>query len=129
MKGALIGKPWLVVLLIALVSACATDGANEEAAASPAAQELAAGIKSYEAGKDADALRHLQSSLKGELSGAEQVTAHKHLAFIHCAANRIAPCRDSFRQALKIEPKFELTPAEIGHPVWGPVYRAVKSGR
>ena len=38
-------------------------------------------------------------------------------------------CRDEFRKALGADPALELEPAEAGHPVWGPIFRAVKAGR
>ena len=50
-------------------------------------------------------------------------------AFIHCAAGRQAQCREEFRRALEIDPQLELTPAEAGHPGWGPVFRSVKAAR
>ena len=55
-------------------------------------------------------------------------SAHKHLAFIHCAANRQKLCRDEFRKALAADPTLELEPAEAGHPVWGPIFKSVKAG-
>jgi hypothetical protein len=36
-------------------------------------------------------------------------------------------CYESFRKALALKPDFELTPAEAGHPVWGPVFRSAKA--
>ena len=36
-------------------------------------------------------------------------------------------CRDEFRKAFEIYPEFALTPAEDGHPIWGPVYRNVRT--
>ena len=58
----------------------------------------------------------------------ERARAHKHLAFIHCASGRERLCREEFRRALATEPKMELTAAEAGHPVWGPIWRGLKGG-
>ena len=55
--------------------------------------------------------------------------AHKYLAFIDCVSERIPACRDEFRKALRIDPGMELSTAEAGHPIWGPVFYAVKAGR
>jgi len=63
----------------------------------------------------------------GVLTRPEQGNARKHLAFIHCASGREAQCRDEFRKALEIDPDFDLTTAEAGHPIWGPVYRDVRA--
>ena len=57
----------------------------------------------------------------------DQVIAHKYLAFIHCVSGREQQCRDEFKKALTIDPAFELTPAEAGHPVWGPIFRGEKA--
>ncbi len=90
---------------------------------------LAAGIQQYEAGKYAEASKQLQAAIDQGLSASDEVKAHKYLAFIHCVSNRLASCREQFRMALRIDPSMELTPAEAGHPSWGPVFRAVKAGR
>ena len=95
-----------------------------------AEQSLASGIRQYEEGNYVEASRLLQSSLDQGLSArSDQVRAHKYLAFIHCVSGRDARCRDEFRSALRIDPSFELAAAESGHPIWGPVFRSVKSRR
>jgi Tfp pilus assembly protein PilF len=90
---------------------------------------LAAGIRQYEDGNYPEATKQLQAGVVQGLSTADRVRAHKYLAFIACVTDRAATCRDEFRQALAIDPKMELAPAEAGHPVWGPVFRSVKAGR
>ena len=90
---------------------------------------LLSGLRLYEDGSYDQSARNLQEALDQGLADAQRVRAHKHLAFIHCAAQRQQPCRDEFRKALAIDPALELGPAEAGHPVWGPVFRAVKAGR
>jgi Tfp pilus assembly protein PilF len=90
---------------------------------------LSAALKRYEDGDYAAAETGLQTALEQGLPRMEQVMAHKHLAFIHCAADRQQPCREEFRKALAIDPALELAPAEAGHPAWGPVFRAAKAGR
>jgi Tfp pilus assembly protein PilF len=90
---------------------------------------LAAGLRQYDDGNYDASLRSLSEALALGLPSAERVKAHKHLAFVHCASDRQRQCRDEFRKALAIDPALELGPAEAGHPVWGPVFRAVKAGR
>jgi Tfp pilus assembly protein PilF len=93
-----------------------------------AREQLTLGIKQYEAGDFESALKNLQGALDhGLLPKQEQSVARKNLAFIHCAANRESQCRDEFRKSFEINPEFALTPAEDGHPVWGPVYRTVRT--
>ncbi len=90
---------------------------------------LATGIRQYEEGKYAEAAESLNSSLYQGLSSADRVRAHKYLAFINCVSGRPAACRREFSRALAIDPGLELSAAEAGHPIWGPVFRAVKSAR
>jgi tetratricopeptide (TPR) repeat protein len=90
--------------------------------------QLAAGVKQYEAGEYEGAQRNLISALEhGLLAKPEQARGRKLLAFIHCVAGREAACRDEFRKAFEIHPDFALTTAEDGHPIWGPVYRNVRT--
>jgi hypothetical protein len=91
-------------------------------------QTLTAGIRSYEEGNYKDSTKLLQEALtKGLLDRESQVEARKYLAFIHCVSGREMECADEFKKALELDPNFELQTAEAGHPLWGPVYRSVKS--
>ena len=90
---------------------------------------LSAGLKQYDDGDYQPAAKSLQSAIDQGLADKDKVNAHKHLAFIHCSNGRTAPCREEFRKALAIDPKLELTPAEAGHPGWGPIFRSLKAGR
>jgi tetratricopeptide (TPR) repeat protein len=93
-----------------------------------AAQNLALGQRQYEAGTFDDAQKSLNEALAhGVLSRDDQAQARKLLAFIHCVSNREDACRAEFRKALEINSRFDLTPAESGHPIWGPVYRNVRA--
>ena len=93
-----------------------------------ARESLAQGVEHYNAGRFADASLSLAAALDhGQLTRPEQGSARKYLAFIHCASGREAQCRDEFRKALEIDPAFDLTAAEAGHPDWGPVYRDVRA--
>ncbi len=89
---------------------------------------LAAGVKEYDAGEYSKAESDLNEALThGLLAKTDQSRARKLLAFIYCTSNREAQCRDEFRKAFEIDPGFSLTPAEDGHPIWGPVYRDVRT--
>ena len=93
-----------------------------------AKDQLAQGVKQFDAGDFDNAAKNLQGSLDhGLLPKQDQSTARKYLAFIFCLANRDQACRDEFRKAFEINPEFALTPAEDGHPIWGPVYRSVRT--
>lgn len=93
-----------------------------------AQEQLATGTRQYQAGEYDAAQKNLAGALDhGLLPKAEQSIARKLLAFIHCVSGREAACRDEFRKAFEINPEFALTPAEDGHPIWGPVYRNVRT--
>ena len=91
--------------------------------------QLQQGIRNYEDGRLQQASSNFQSALDAGLNEADQVKAHKYLAFIHCVGGRDRQCRAHFRSALELDPAFELEPAEAGHPMWGPVFRSVKGRR
>lgn len=95
-----------------------------------AEQELSTGIINYEDGNYKAAAKSLQNALESGLTfDSDAARTHKYLAFIHCLSNREKQCRDEFRKALEKDNKFDLEPAEAGHPIWGPVFRAAKAER
>jgi hypothetical protein len=88
--------------------------------------QLQPGIEAYDNGRQREAAKMLRAALASGLTSSEQVEAHKYLAFIECSSNRRTQCRNEFRKALAIDPTLELTAAEAGHPVWGPIFRNLK---
>jgi Tfp pilus assembly protein PilF len=127
------GARFLVVTMLALagLAGCASGPIKEisrvfEQKGQP---QLRAGIKFYEDGRYAQAERNFEQALNSGLADPARVTAHKYLAFIHCASRRERQCRGHFASALEIDPAFELDASEAGHPMWGPVFRSVKARR
>jgi len=93
-----------------------------------ATEQLGAGVRQYETGDFENAVRSLTGSLEhGMLSKSDQSRARKYLAFTHCVSGREVQCRDEFRKAFEINSDFALTLAEDGHPIWGPIYRNVRT--
>lgn len=89
---------------------------------------LSEGLARYDAGNYVEAINSLLLAVDGGvLPVADQLVARKHMAFMHAVNNRESNCRDEFEKAFLLDPKFELTAAEAGHPVWGPIYRAAKA--
>lgn len=85
------------------------------------------GVAEYHEGHYEIALGKLQAAIDSDrLKPAQATDARKHMAFIYCITSREAECRAQFQAALKIAPDFDLTPGEIGHPLWGPVWRSIK---
>jgi Tfp pilus assembly protein PilF len=90
-------------------------------------QLLQTGLKQYDRGQYKRAATTLQQALDTGLTPPNQALAYKHLAFISCTSNNESRCRNEFRKVLELEPRFDLAPAEAGHPQWGPVFRSVKA--
>jgi len=101
---------------------------TEDSLRKRAQEQLAQGVQQYGAGEFDNAVKTLSASLEhGMLSKQDQSRARKFLAFSHCVQARTDACRAEFRKAFEIYPEFALTPAEDGHPIWGPVYRDVRT--
>ena len=118
--------------LMCLLAACDTTAGRAVRglfSGSKGQPALSVALKQYDDGNFADAARNFQLAIDYGLSDDERARAHKHLAFIHCSANRETRCREEFRKALAAQPKLELDAAETGHPVWGPVFRSVKASK
>ncbi|MEP7280549.1 MAG: TssQ family T6SS-associated lipoprotein [Rubrivivax sp.] len=94
--------------------------------ARPAERSLVEGVRAYDAGQYTLAEPALTQALAaGLVNPRDQATAHKLLAFIACASQRVAACEHAFRAARAADPGFVLSRSERGHPMWGPVYRRV----
>jgi Tfp pilus assembly protein PilF len=121
----------LVLLIAFALSACETTPPRPEQKPPPlpkSLEELRRGLQRYDDGEYKEAARHLQRALEAGLaSPADQATARKHLAFMACVAKRTAACRAEFRRAFEADPAFALSPAEAGHPMWGPVFKSVQA--
>src|SRR5439155_25922072 len=104
----------LASLLVCLVMAgCGTFSSTGDT-------ELEFGIRAFEDGEHAYAARLLQLSLDSGLRGtSNRASAHKYLAFIHCASRRIQKCRDKFIMSLEVESSFDLSADESIHSIMG----------
>lgn len=92
----------------------------------PAERALINGLRAYEDGAFERAEQSFRTAVLQNLRDRRDLAvAHKYLAFIACAFNRIGECEREFRNAFGADPGFLLSDAEIGHPIWGPVYRRV----
>ena len=100
----------------------APEGATRNASAGESA--LAQGMAAYRSGQYPQAEALLKLALKARLAvPADVARAHKHLAFIYCTSQRTALCASAFQAARAADPKFALSKAEAGHPMWSQVYR------
>jgi Tfp pilus assembly protein PilF len=114
------------VPIIALLGALAGCAALQDLVQATKAQmTLVEGLRQYDAGEHDASAKTLSRAMEMGLGQSDRATAHKHLAFIHCSANRERQCREEFRKALAADPSTQLDAAEAGHPVWGPIFRSM----
>lgn len=121
-----------ILVAALLASACSSkpvrDIGLDKLSPRKAEQELSSGLKSYENGQYPLAAKHLQNALNNDLTfKSDRITAYKYLAFIHCVSDRKKQCRASFKEALELNPDLELSAAEAGHPMWGPIFRELQA--
>ncbi len=92
-------------------------------------QLLAEGTELYEKGDYKGAIRKLQSAKDAALdASAIQQNSLKYLAFSYCVTGQKSLCKVQFVSLLKMTPEFQLSRAEAGHPLWGPVFKEAKVG-
>ncbi|MBA4381184.1 MAG: hypothetical protein C0406_01335 [Sideroxydans sp.] len=90
-------------------------------------QKLEIGVKEYEEGNYVSSTNALVDVLAAKTaSRAQRIRANKYLAFISCISAHEKSCREYFKNILEINPDFNLSAAESGHPIWGPVFKNVK---
>lgn len=97
-------------------------------ALSKAEQFLADGTELYEKGDFKGAIRKLQGardSFADNSTGMQQ--SLKYLAFSYCVTGQRSLCKAQFVGLLKIAPEFQLSRAESGHPLWGPVFKEARA--
>lgn len=121
-------------LLAGLLAACETPAPPSVSvvalAQRPGEHALLDGLRNYENGAFDQAEGNFHEALRQGLQDRrDTAVAFKHLAFIACAFNRLGECESNFRSAFAADPAFKLSDAEIGHPIWGPVYRRVAAGQ
>ena len=101
-----------------------------ELSSRPGEQALLAGLRAYDDGQYQVAEQKLGTALTAGLAAPkDRAAAHKPLAFLYCTSKRLKPCEAEFRAARVADPRFALSKAEAGHPLWGPVYRRTLGAR
>ncbi|TCW75932.1 type VI secretion protein [Burkholderia sp. SRS-46] len=123
MKGRSSLVLFLGVLLLGL-GGCSSPASPAQSAARAALDSARAAYDTGDYGRTIAILSHAH-----EIDGADtdtQVAAHKLLAFSYCVTNRVATCRAEFAKVLALNPRFDLSPAEKGHPIWGPAFEAAR---
>jgi Tfp pilus assembly protein PilF len=120
------GLPLIASAALAGCQSAPTTASIAQLYQQPAERALIDGMRQYEGGEFQQAEASLRAALSGPLAdGRDVAVAYKYLAFIACVFNRGTECALDFTQAFGADPSFRLNDVEIGHPLWGPVYRRV----
>jgi hypothetical protein len=122
-----------MLMLAAALAACSTNRSQPEAAAPPtqaAIDGLAQVRDRYQAGTYGDVIRTVATSDALATAPVDmRIEALKLQAFSYCVTGYRVLCEDDFKRILGLDPKFELSPAEVGHPVWGPAFQRAKAAQ
>lgn len=82
----------------------------------------------YQAGRYGDVIKYVaRSDDLATAPASVRVPALKLQAFSYCVSKYVPLCEDTFARILAIDPSFELSPSEAGHPVWGAAFKRVKN--
>src|SRR5258706_12760348 len=93
-----------------------------------AEQMLADGMVKYDSGDyPASNTLYLSALKEGLKSNDDQVRAMKYTAFTLCLTEKYAQCRAEFVRIYDVDPRFDLTPAEAGHPSWTRTFASAKA--
>ena len=129
MSRSLLRRATLALGCAAALQGCQTQPTTASIALlyqRPPERALVDGMRLYENAEFDRSEARLREALAGKLADRRDVAvAYKYLAFIACAFNRGTECALDFTSAFNADPDFRLSDAEIGHPLWGPVYRRV----
>ncbi len=97
----------------------------------PAAKPTAAQVlqadanKAYEDGNYELAAKLFLDLQRQSIAADILATARKFAAFSFCLVGKNTLCRAEFQKLLDSNPSFQLSPAEVGHPSWGSIFRAM----
>jgi len=107
------------------VQAAPADSAPPEPSANE--KNLVIAITSFERGEYKKSMRLLSPlTTDARLAINARLKAMKTLAFSQCLTGAVVACRGTFERAFKLDSKFDLAPAEHGHPVWGPQFERAR---
>ena len=127
-KSAGLSRRALLLAAALVISGCAQlDLGAGLANDAEARRELDAGIALYDKGDYVNTIRSLLTAKEIWQAPVDtKITAQKYIAFSHCLLQRPEPCKQSFRDLLRLKPDFELAAAEAGHPMWSSAFAQAK---
>ena len=90
-------------------------------------KRFAEGLAKYNEGNFAESIKIFKEPMFERAWPELRLRAHKYLAFSYCVSGNPPQCKKTFIDILKSNPEFDLTSAESGHPLWGPVFTEAKT--
>jgi hypothetical protein len=94
---------------------------------SAGATALRQGVAAFDLGEYRLAETKLAEGFKQGLTNTPDILrGYKTQAFVYCVTARTAQCEKAFEAAFAVDRKFNLTPGERQHPVWGPVFAKIQ---
>jgi hypothetical protein len=122
-----------LLCLAAMLAACSTPAPKPAPPAPPsqAAVDALAQVRDrYQAGAYGEVIRTVATSDALATAPTDmRVESLKLQAFSYCVTGYRVLCEDDFKRILELDPKFELSPAEVGHPVWGPAFKRAQAAQ
>ncbi|OZI77002.1 TssQ family T6SS-associated lipoprotein [Bordetella genomosp. 12] len=117
----------MLALLLGLSACSSLRTATERPPTVAALGALEEVQTAYQAGRYGEVILYVaRSDDLDQAPASVKIPALKLQAFSYCVSNYLQLCEDAFARILAIDPGFELKPAEIGHPIWGPAYQRAK---
>lgn len=90
-------------------------------------RRFADGLAKYNDGNFAEAIKVFKEPSFDRAWPELRYRSMKYLAFSYCVSGNGVQCKKIFVDLLKLEPSFDLSSAERGHPLWGPVFQEAKA--
>ena len=90
-------------------------------------RRFADGLAKYNDGNFAEAIKVFKEPSFDRAWPELRYRSMKYLAFSYCVSGNGVQCKKTFVDLLKLEPSFDLSSAERGHPLWGPVFQEAKA--
>lgn len=90
-------------------------------------RKFADGLAKYNDGNFAEAIKVFKDPGFDRAWPELRYRSMKYLAFSYCVNGNAMQCKKTFLDLLKLEPSFDLSSAERGHPLWGPVFQEAKA--
>lgn len=121
---------WLAAASLFMLGAC-TQTTSQQRYSDEQIQHSRTALQSvresYDSGNYGDVItRVARDDRLHEAPSDIRVEALKLQAFSLCMRNYAAMCKERFQTILSLQPDFDLSDGERGHPQWGPVFEQAK---